>query len=147
MEHVNCVETVCTNVLFVENLWRKEYCSSKEHGAVSETVRLVSIINFPYLYNGEGNSQKAEHLLRPVSTQENKHRIGLAFFHLVLSAPPDQKQLKILQLFIIRAADHRFELEHKIATESPCGFNSVFLLPQCPHCHTTSMALFILLNK
>jgi hypothetical protein len=41
------------------------------------------------------------------------------FFHLVLSAPLDQKKLKILQLFIIRVANHRFKLEQKIGTESP----------------------------
>ena len=32
--------------------------------------------------------------LRPVSTQENKRLIGLDFFHLVLSTPPDQNSLK-----------------------------------------------------
>ncbi len=60
---------------------------------------------------------------RPVSTQENKHRIGSdwTFFHLVLSTPPDQKNLKILQLFIIRVADHRFKMEQKIGTKSPCA--------------------------
>ncbi len=60
--------------------------------------------------------------------QENKHGIGSdwTFFHLELSTPPDQKKLKILQLFIIRVADHRFKLEQKIGTESPCaGFNFV----------------------
>ncbi len=32
-------------------------------------------------------------VLRPVSTQENKHRIGSdwTLFHLVLSTPPDEK--------------------------------------------------------
>ena len=40
------------------------------------------------------------------------------FFHLVLSTPLDQKKLKILQLFIIRVADHRFKLEQNIGTES-----------------------------
>ncbi len=29
--------------------------------------------------------------------------------------------MKILQLFIIRVADHRFKLEQKIGTESPCA--------------------------
>ena len=40
--------------------------------------------------------------LRLVSTQENKHGIGLDFCpsDLVLSAPLDQKKLKIFQLFI-----------------------------------------------
>ena len=36
------------------------------------------------------------------------------FFHLVSSARLDQKKLKILQLFIIRVANHRFKLEQKI---------------------------------
>ncbi len=60
--------------------------------------------------------------LRPVSTQENKHRIGLDFF--TSSAGP--KKLKILQLFIIRVADHRFKLEQKIRTESPCAGSILF---------------------
>ncbi len=66
--------------------------------------------------------------LRPVSTQENKLRIGSdwTFFHLVLSTPPDQKKLKILQHFIIRVADHRFKLEQKIGTESPCAGSILF---------------------
>ncbi len=69
-------------------------------------------------------------VLRPVPTQENKHRIGSdrTFFHLVLSAPPDTKKLKILalQFFIIRVADHRLKLKQKIGTESPMrGFNFV----------------------
>ena len=49
-----------------------------------------------------------------------------AFFHFVLSAQPDQKKLKILQLFIIRVADHRFKLEQKIGTESPCASSILF---------------------
>ncbi len=53
---------------------------------------------------------------RPVSTQENKHRIELDFFHLVLSTPPDQNKVKILQLFIIWVTDHRFKMR---------GFNFV----------------------
>ena len=39
----------------------------------------------------------------------------------MLSTPPDQKKVKILQLFIIRVVDHRFKLEQKIGTESPCA--------------------------
>ncbi len=43
---------------------------------------------------------------RPVLfTQENKDRIGLGFFHLVLWTPPDQEKLKILQFLIIRFGD------------------------------------------
>ncbi len=64
--------------------------------------------------------------LGPVSTQENKHRIGLDFSHLVLSTPSDKKKLKILQLFIIRVADHRFKLEQKIGTDSPCTDSILF---------------------
>ncbi len=62
------------------------------------------------------------------STQENKHRIGWdwTFFHLVLFAPPDQKKLKILQLFIIRVADRRFKLEQNIGTEIPCAGSILF---------------------
>ena len=54
-----------------------------------------------------------------------KIRIGSdwSFFHLVLSAPPDKKKLKILQF--IWVADHRFKLEQKIGTESPCEFSVV----------------------
>ena len=48
------------------------------------------------------------------------------FFQFVLSTPPDQKKFKILQLFIIRVADHRFKLEQKIGTESPCAGSILF---------------------
>ncbi len=58
--------------------------------------------------------------LRPVFTQD---RIGLDFFPLVSSTPPDQKSRKY---FIIQVVDHRFKLEQRIGTESPMrGFNSV----------------------
>ena len=43
------------------------------------------------------------------------------FFQLVLSAQLAQKKLKILQLFIIQVVDHRFNLEQKIGTKSPCA--------------------------
>ena len=62
--------------------------------------------------------------LRPVSIQENKHRIGLDFFPSCIIRTAGPKKLKILQLFIIRVADHRFKplnwfkLEQKIGTES-----------------------------
>ncbi len=57
-----------------------------------------------------------------------KHPIGSdwTFFHLVLDVSPDQKKLKILQLFIIRVADHRFKLEQKISTESLCAGSILF---------------------
>ena len=42
--------------------------------------------------------------LRSVSTQENKHRIGLDLF-------PSKN---------LRVADHKFKLKQKIGTESPC---------------------------
>ena len=40
-------------------------------------------------------------------------------FRLVLSARSDQKNLKILQLFIIWVVDHRFKLEQKIGYRKP----------------------------
>ena len=65
--------------------------------------------------------------LRPVSTQENKHRIGLDFFPSCIIRTAGPKKLKILQLFIIRVVDHRFKLEQKIAgTESPCAGSILF---------------------
>ena len=53
-------------------------------------------------------------------------RIGWTFFHLVLSAPPDQKNLKILQPYKVWVADHRFKLEQKIGTESLCAGSILF---------------------
>ena len=50
-------------------------------------------------------------------TQENKHRIGLDFFPSCIIRTARPKKLKILQLFIIRVADHSFKLEQKIGTE------------------------------
>ncbi len=62
--------------------------------------------------------------IRPVSTKENKHRTELSPFCTIHTAGP--KKLKILQLFIIRVADHRFKLEQKIGTESPCAGSILF---------------------
>ncbi len=42
--------------------------------------------------------------LRPVSTQENKHRIGLDFFPSYIIHIAGPKKLKIFQLFIIQVA-------------------------------------------
>ncbi len=66
--------------------------------------------------------------LRPIFTLENKHRIGLDFFPscIIRSAGLKKFNLKILQLFIIRAEDHRFKLEQKIGTESPCADSILF---------------------
>ena len=55
-------------------------------------------------------------VIRPVFTRES----------FVLSAPPDRKKLKIMQLFIIRVADHGFKLEQKIGTESSCVGSILF---------------------
>ncbi len=68
--------------------------------------------------------------VRPVFTQEStSDRIELDFFS-ILHYPqlPDRKKMKILQLFIIRVADHRFKLEQKIGTEGHAmrGFNAYF---------------------
>ncbi len=49
--------------------------------------------------------------LRPVSTQENKHRIGLDFFHLVLSAPPHQKKVENTSTLYHPGCSHRFKLK------------------------------------
>ena len=51
------------------------------------------------------------------------HRIGSdwTFYHLVIIHTTGPKKLKILQLFIIRVADHRFKLQQKIGIESPCA--------------------------
>ncbi len=71
---------------------------------------------------------------RPVSTEENKHRMRsdwTFFHHLVLSAPPDQKKLKIVQLFIIRVVNHRFKLEQKTGSESPCVGSILFQSDPC----------------
>ena len=55
----------------------------------------------------------------------NKNREHWLFSILhVLSAPPDQKQLKIFQLFIIRVADHRWT--QKIGTDSLCAGSILF---------------------
>ncbi len=66
--------------------------------------------------------------LRPVSTQENKHRIGLDFFPscIIHTAEPKKVENTSDQLFIIRLADHRFKLEQKIGTESPCTGSILF---------------------
>ncbi len=73
-------------------LWK---LSEKEHCAVIETITtVVSKGRFPF---------------RKISIGSD--RTGL--FYLVLSALPDQKKLKILQLFIIRVADHMFKLGQK----------------------------------
>ena len=53
-------------------------------------------------------------------------RSDWTFFHLVLPTLPDQQNLKILQLFTIQVADHRFKLEQKIGTESPCMGSILF---------------------
>ncbi len=60
--------------------------------------------------------------LRPVYT----HKTGsyLDFGSDWTSSGP--KKLKILQLFIIRVADHRFKLEQKIGTKSPCACSILF---------------------
>ncbi len=55
--------------------------------------------------------------LRPVSTQENKDRIGLDSFPSCIIHTAGPKKLKILQLFNI--GSYRFKLEQKIATVSP----------------------------
>ncbi len=80
----------------------------------------------------------------PVSTQENKHRIGSdwTFFHLVLSTPPDQNKLKMLQVFIIRVADHRIKLEQKIGTESPCAGSIFVLIQSDPECAMRKLKRF-----
>ncbi len=52
-------------------------------------------------------------------SRETRIRSDWTFFHLVLSATLDQKKLKILQLFIIRVADHRPKPKQKIGTKSP----------------------------
>ncbi len=44
-------------------------------------------------------------------------------FHLVLSAPPDQKSRKYLNSL---SWDHRFKLEQKIGTKSPCAVLILF---------------------
>ncbi len=67
-----------------------------------------------------------QHLSRPVSTQENKHRPDWTFFHLVLSTPPYQKVENTSTLYH-QVADHRFKLEQKIGTESPCA--GLFFVP------------------
>ena len=55
-----------------------------------------------------------------------KISIELNFFPpCIIRTTPEQKKLKILQLFIIRIADHKFKLEQKIGTESPCA-GSIF---------------------
>ena len=51
--------------------------------------------------------RKGRFPLRKISTESD-----WTFFHLVLSAPPDTKKLKILQLFIIWVADHRFKVSN-----------------------------------
>ena len=51
--------------------------------------------------------------LRPVSTQEEKHWIGLGAFPSCIIHTARPKKLKVCQLFIIRVADHRFKLEQK----------------------------------
>ena len=54
------------------------------------------------------------------------------FFHLVIIHTAGPEILKILQLFIIRVADHRFKLEQKIATESPCVGSIFFPIQSDP---------------
>ena len=72
-------------------------------------------------------SENIHTILRPVSTQEKKSiESDRAFFYLVSSTPPDQTKLEILQLFIIRVADHRFKLEQKIGIESPRAGSILF---------------------
>ena len=85
-------------------LWK---LSEKEHCAVIETITTVV--------------SRGRFRLRKISIGSD-----WTFFHLVLSALPDQKKLKILQLFIIRVADHMFKLEQKIGTESPCAGSILF---------------------
>ena len=49
------------------------------------------LLDDPVKWIGLQVSSSSTHKLRSASTQEHKHRIGLDFVHLVLSAPPDQK--------------------------------------------------------
>ncbi len=65
-----------------------------------------------------------EHWWQSLSTQKNKHQIGLDFFPSCIIHTAGPKKLKILQLFIIRVADHRFKLEQKFGIESPCAGSS-----------------------
>ena len=60
------------------------------------------------------------------STQENKYRIGQDFFPSCIIHTTGQKKLKILQLFIIWVADHRFKLEQKIGTDTQCAGSILF---------------------
>ena len=59
--------------------------------------------------------------LRPVSTQENKHRIELNFFPSCIIRIAGPKKSKT-----IRVADHRFKLEQKIGTERICAASILF---------------------
>ncbi len=84
-----------------------------------------SLVNL-YQINGFQCHRIADGALKMLTLKASLHSgSNCTFFHLVLSSPLDQKKLKILQLFFVRVADHRFKLEQKIGTESPCA-GSIF---------------------
>ncbi len=111
--------------------FRKEKTATKILNKVEIPFRKTLYILSRYQKSRPANAHMRTSLpatleLRPVSTQENKHQIRPDFFRLVLSTPPDQKKLKILHLFIIWVTDHKFKLEQKIGTESPCVVSILF---------------------
>jgi hypothetical protein len=84
---------------------------------ISNSGPYMSILAYQHT---RGHLRKGRFPLRKITD-----RIGL-FSILYLSAPPDQKQLKILQLFIIRIVDHRFKLKQKNWYRKPMrGFDFV----------------------
>ena len=64
-------------------------------------------------------------VLRPVSTQENKHRIGLDSFPSRIIHTAGPKKVENTSTLYLRVADHRFKLELKIGTESPCADSNI----------------------
>ncbi len=55
-----------------------------------------------------------------VSTQENKHRIGLDFFPSCIIRTGGPTGLKFLSAGGGGGADYRFKLKQKFGTEGPC---------------------------
>ena len=84
----------------------------------------ISIYHVRYLLCLDANDQVT--ILRPLSTQENKHRIGLYSSCIILSAPPDRKKLKILELFYLSGCGAQVQTGTENWYRKPMsGFNFV----------------------
>ncbi len=97
-----------------------------------KNINIVELTSVEKQHKAENTLLFSQHAHGPLSMSLkagfHSGKIGSdgTFFPLVLSTPPDQRVLKIFQLFIIQVADHRFKLEQKIGTESPCAGSNLF---------------------